>query len=388
VSLTIRGGRRGFTLIELLVVIAIIAILIGLLLPAVQKVREAAARSKCQNNLKQMGLAAFNYESTNGYYPPFQHTKAFPSGAPQLATSLASIQALILPYVEQASKYAQFNLNYDVNSDSRINSSITPASISQVNQAARTQDVPIYLCPSDPSNQVYTTFGAAAGRISYHGSSGGTAYIRDPNPTAGGVFTNPYNGTGTAEMKGNTVTSITDGTSNTALFSEVMRSWSTNSTTGSGIRDNVTVILSASISTPQAYNGTTIPQCADGSGWTASIKYVGHQYYRAIPSNSHYSHTLLQPHPAPELEPAGHLRHPALQLRGVLGRRGRHLPVAHAHRGQQLPHRRGERVHGRRVDPVLPGLDQLRHLGGDGHPGRRGSRGQRPVAAAVPRFRI
>src|SRR5262249_22607716 len=157
-----------------------------------------------------------------------------------------------------------------VNSDGAVDATV-PALV-KANQAARVQDVPIYLCPSDPSSQAYLTYGVPAGRISYHGSSGGTAYIRDSQ--AGGVITNPC--TGATEMQGNTIASITDGTSNTALFSEVMRSRDTSSTTGSGIRDNITVILSASISTPQAYDGTVIPQCIDGSGWTASIKYVGH----------------------------------------------------------------------------------------------------------------
>src|SRR5437660_10732167 len=106
-------SRKGFSLIELLVVIAIIAILIGLLLPAVQKVREAAARSRCMNNLKQIGLAVHNFEATTGYLPPAGCWATAKSSASFNVESY-SILARILPYVEQNSLYQQVDLTKSV----------------------------------------------------------------------------------------------------------------------------------------------------------------------------------------------------------------------------------------------------------------------------------
>ncbi|MBM3979285.1 MAG: DUF1559 domain-containing protein [Planctomycetes bacterium] len=276
-----RRTARGFTLIELLVVIAIIAILIGLLLPAVQKVREAAARLKCQNNLKQFGLAAHNYESANNTLPPSQHTVVI---AGSTVSSGAPTQALLLPYFEQGNKYNQFNMNYNVNSDAPIHSSI-PA-LSGANAAARTGDVPVYLCPSDSSSETY--FGA--GRQNYFGSLGAYAHFRGGNASLEGIFSLPYPANGQI-MAGVTVVSIGDGSSNTVMFAEVMRS-GIQYNAASGVRDHATIIIHSSNTGYNETDGTTISMCATGANWSSSIKYTGQQYYRNLPSNFLFTHTL------------------------------------------------------------------------------------------------
>ncbi len=276
-----RSRRAGFTLIELLVVIAIIAILIGLLLPAVQKVREAAARMQCQNNLKQIGLACHNYESANGMLPPYQHTKNI-NGVTR--TSNASILAMILPYVEQANKLNQFHpdLNYDVNSDARIDPSITPATFNQT--PARTSDVPIYLCPSDGSPNNYFN----AGRNNYRGNQGATANSREAG-AAVGIFGGPFP-SGGAVMRGPTLVGIQDGTSNTAMFSEVMRAtldWNAPA----GVFDNTT-LMRVTGPLPHMFDGRQVPMCQNGSGFAGRLTYGGHQYYRALNFLQTYTHTL------------------------------------------------------------------------------------------------
>ncbi len=280
--------RSAFTLIELLVVIAIIAILIGLLLPAVQKVREAASRMKCQNNLKQMGLAAHNYESANQTLPPYQHTVALTltAGGQGTFTSEASLQAVLLAYVEQANKYSQFNLLYNVNSDAPISTTVTPAipALTGANANARLQDVPVFLCPSDTASMTYFN----AGRLNYFGSLGGSANLREGGGI-GGIFSTGTYPSGGRTMKGPALLAVTDGLSNTAMFAEMMRSDIVYNA-ASGIRDHATVIRATPL--PSLVDGRAIPMCADGSNWVSSIKYVGQQYYRAIPQMTTYTHTL------------------------------------------------------------------------------------------------
>ncbi len=134
-----RHPRKGFTLVELLVVIAIIAVLIGLLLPAVQKVREAAARMKCQNNLKQLALACHNYHDPNGCFPPNYLGVAYGVGEGDW-----SWIAMLLPFIEQQGLYAEAGLT------GAFANGIPATPLNVAGGAVIATPIQMLRCPSDP----------------------------------------------------------------------------------------------------------------------------------------------------------------------------------------------------------------------------------------------
>lgn len=224
--------RHAFTLIELLVVIAIIAILIGLLLPAVQKVREAAARTKCTNNLKQLGVAVHSYHDAMGQIPPNAKTVSY-SWAGDSARSGAETWtwiARILPYIEQGPLASQYNI---------------PFGTLGAAQAGIAAVIPVLQCPSDgtektnPATDWPNINGISMGLTNYKGCSGSnwgvntgstfsTAFpVADTDATLGkdgldhgnGMF---YRTDGNRKL---VMTDIRDGTSNTFMIGEDLHSY-------------------------------------------------------------------------------------------------------------------------------------------------------------------
>jgi prepilin-type N-terminal cleavage/methylation domain-containing protein/prepilin-type processing-associated H-X9-DG protein len=180
-------SRSAFTLVELLVVIAIIAILIGLLLPAVQKVREAAARIQCQNNLKQIAVALHDYHSAYGTLPPGSNPQGF------------TVVAQLLPFFEQDNLYK--TINFSVAANSPPNATPTGTTIK------------ILLCPSDRTSALPS----GQGGNNYFANYGTEPFFFQNRSVANGVFA-LRESTGGVKL-----TDISDGTSNTAAFTELRK---------------------------------------------------------------------------------------------------------------------------------------------------------------------
>jgi len=203
-----KNRHKGFTLIELLVVIAIIAVLISLLLPAVQSAREAARRAQCVNNLKQIGLAFHNYESTNGAFPMTTILVPAPTGAPGtwIYESSWSSFARSAPFLEQNAFYTSINFNLTYSAAPNTTVSIMPLSF-------------LY-CPSDPGSHIDdSSLGNTGYATTSYGVIAGDWYVYQTNwgatnsqgPMSKSMFGPNYS---------RSISMISDGTSNTLMAAE------------------------------------------------------------------------------------------------------------------------------------------------------------------------
>jgi prepilin-type N-terminal cleavage/methylation domain-containing protein/prepilin-type processing-associated H-X9-DG protein len=288
--------RGGFTLIELLVVIAIIAVLIALLLPAVQAAREAARRAQCVNNLKQIGLAAHNFESTNGSFPPGYGP--FPvvditscTGGPFSGCRL-DVLGQLLQYMEQGSLYAAFNTQQDI--------CTYPITGVTINATAQTTLINFFICPSDPAqerigmNVAYCNYFACLGASA--AQEGGSTYSNmEPITARWGIYTAQVDYGTPVCVNGNPntdyqrvlpvrIAAVVDGTSNTAAFAEGIRGHESGSNLPA-FDNTCTALFSTNI------DNFAMPQC-DPNTRNSSYRYRGQEYYRGFGPTGFYTHTL------------------------------------------------------------------------------------------------
>jgi prepilin-type N-terminal cleavage/methylation domain-containing protein len=223
----LRAGR-GFTLIELLVVIAIIGVLVGLLLPAVQQAREAANRSACGNNLKQLGLACHNYYSAKNSFPPASHAAEFKQAcndnelmdgtAPSHDARRLSWIVTVLPYLEEIQTYEDV-ITYvrDENRRPWNNNAMASGADSPF-----CRKIKMVQCPSDPGSRIGG--GTTLARTSYHGCRGDGRLHWDWDNNQRGIFHRQYIGSSATvyvRTDNRTMEDILDGTSKTILLGEV-----------------------------------------------------------------------------------------------------------------------------------------------------------------------
>jgi prepilin-type N-terminal cleavage/methylation domain-containing protein len=271
--------RRGFTLIELLVVIAIIAILIALLVPAVQKVRAAAARTQCTNNLKQIGLALHNCQSVYKLLPPAAGT--FPAGA----TNKGPVTFYLLPFIEQGALWDACK-----NAGGTYDTGINGAGLSPPNLPLYCLPPKVFLCPADPSPGAFNGLGTSwstAGGCSY--AANWQVFGSPGSPSA----SNSWGWQGSPSL----ASSFTDGTSNTIVFAEKY---------ATGARNAVTAVPTSTYA-PQgaAWANNDFPGDCFNPAFAVTFKHAVTSYAMYAPAPAMFQ---VQPHaitgnnlPAPPL---------------------------------------------------------------------------------------
>jgi len=276
--------RRGFTLIELLVVIAIIAVLIALLLPAVQSAREAARRAQCVNNLKQIGLALHNYESTTGGIPW--------GDGPDEWNQWSSL-ALLLPYMEQSTLYNAINFSYGLQDWSK-----------PFNTTTHRTRVAAYSCPSDLDR--LTNADGSSNYAANAGTAPATFYDWDNT----GAFNGLFGWSGNSRKTGNYIkrtpgvgfSAIVDGLSNTAAFSEKVKGigWYTANRVDDPLSPPSTYALITKptgndLLTPNLVYSqckSLDPKAASTPQNQNSLYPNGSLWYNGCPSNTRYNHVM------------------------------------------------------------------------------------------------